>query len=743
MTHVDDTSVTADWQSVAEGTHHDPHSILGAHPVKDPTGRTQTVIRVRRPLASAVAAVFDDGTRSPLTHVAHGIWETTHAGSPVRYRVATTYGDEPEGLVGDPYRHAPTLGELDIHLLAEGRHERLWDVLGAHHRELDGETGTSFAVWAPNASAVRIVGDHNGWAGEANAMRSMGGSGIWELFVPGVEVGTRYKFQIRTRSGEWIMKADPLARWAEVPPDTASVVTASSHAWSDGAWMTRRAATHAVAQPLSVYEVHVGSWRGGLGYREIADPLIQHVTETGFTHVEFMPLAEHPFGGSWGYQVSGYYSPTSRFGTPDDLRYLIDRLHQAGIGVIVDWVPGHFPKDAFALARFDGQPLYEHPDPRRGEHQDWGTLIFDYGRPEVKNFLVANALYWFEEFHVDGLRVDAVASMLYLDYSRNAGEWEPNIHGGRENLEAIRFLQEVNATSYRLYPGIMMIAEESTSFPGVTAPTSNAGLGFGFKWNMGWMNDSLRYLALNPFHRQYHHNEMTFAMVYQYSENFVLPISHDEVVHGKGSMISKVDGDDWQQFATLRAFYSYMWAFPGKQLVFMGQEFGQRHEFDESASLEWFVADLWGHGGLKRLFRDLNHIYRAHSAMWQLDTDPAGFQWLDADDAGENMFSWLRRDAAGQVIACFTNFSPNPQEHHLTGLPCPGVWKEILNTDSASYDGTGQYGNLGQIVATDEPYRDFPASGHLVVPPMGSVWLEYQGTDESQQEADPDDGPQA
>ncbi len=722
MTHVDDTSVTADWQSVAEGTHHDPHSILGAHPVKDPTGRTQTVIRVRRPLASAVAAVFDDGTRSPLTHVAHGIWETTHAGSPVRYRVATTYGDEPEGLVGDPYRHAPTLGELDIHLLAEGRHERLWDVLGAHHRELDGETGTSFAVWAPNASAVRIVGDHNGWAGEANAMRSMGGSGIWELFVPGVEVGTRYKFQIRTRSGEWIMKADPLARWAEVPPDTASVVTASSHAWSDGAWMTRRAATHAVAQPLSVYEVHVGSWRGGLGYREIADPLIQHVTETGFTHVEFMPLAEHPFGGSWGYQVSGYYSPTSRFGTPDDLRYLIDRLHQAGIGVIVDWVPGHFPKDAFALARFDGQPLYEHPDPRRGEHQDWGTLIFDYGRPEVKNFLVANALYWFEEFHVDGLRVDAVASMLYLDYSRNAGEWEPNIHGGRENLEAIRFLQEVNATSYRLYPGIMMIAEESTSFPGVTAPTSNAGLGFGFKWNMGWMNDSLQYIARDPMHRAHHEGEMTFSFVYAFGENYLLPISHDEVVHGKGSLVNKMPGDHWHKLANVRAYLAYMWGHPGKNLLFMGQEFGQLGEWSEARELDWWLLDQPSHRQLQDFVGAMNATYRLQAPLWERDSDGAGFARLGAPSWDPSVIAFERRDEHGGRVVVVSNFAGVERTGYQLALPTDGVWEEILNTDAAAYGGRGS-GNLGMVVATGEHDG---AVATMTLPALSTLWLRHQ-----------------
>ncbi|WP_027586849.1 1,4-alpha-glucan branching protein GlgB [Acidipropionibacterium thoenii] len=634
----------------------------------------------------------------------------------------------------------------DLEGFHSGGDTEAWKRLGSHLVTVEDDergpiTGVRFAVWAPNAQAVQVIADFNWWTGDD--MHIIPGSGVWGTFIEGVGPGARYKYRILDQWGNWHEKVDPMARFSEQAPGNATIVWESDYSWDDAEWIDRRTASKAYQEPMSIYEIHLGGWRKGLGYRDLADELIPYLQWQGYTHVEILPLAEHPFLPSWGYQVTGYYSPTSRYGNPDDLRYLIDKLHQAGIGVIMDWVPGHFPKDDWALGRFDGTALYEHADPRQGEHLEWGTYVFNYGRNEVKSFLVSNALYWISEFHVDGLRVDAVASMLYLDYSRPEGQWVPNKFGGRENLDAIDFLRYVNAHLYRRHPGILMIAEESTSFAGVTKPVDAGGLGFGFKWNMGWMNDSLRYLALNPFHRQYHHNEMTFAMVYQYSENFVLPISHDEVVHGKGSMISKVDGDDWQQFATLRAFYSYMWAFPGKQLIFMGQEFGQRHEFDESASLEWFVADLWGHGGLKRLFRDLNHIYRAHSAMWQLDTDPAGFQWLDADDAGENMFSWLRRDADGQVIACFTNFSPNPQEHHLTGLPHPGVWKEILNTDSASYDGTGRYGNLGQIVATDEPYRDFPASGHLVVPPMGSVWLEYQGTDEAPQAGDPDDGQQA
>ena len=617
----------------------------------------------------------------------------------------------------------------DLEGFHSGGDTEVWKRLGSHVVTIDDDergpiTGTRFAVWAPNAQAVEVISDFNWWTGDR--MRLIPGSGVWGTFVEGVDEGTLYKFRIQDQWGTWHEKVDPMARYSEQAPQNASIVTETHYEWNDDEWIARREASRAHAEPMSVYEVHLGGWRHGLSYRELADQLVSYVTWQGYTHVEFMPLAEHPFAPSWGYQVTGYFSPTSRYGSPDDLRYLIDKLHQAGIGVIMDWVPGHFPKDDWALGRFDGTALYEHADPRQGEHKDWGTYIFNYGRNEVKSFLVSSALYWISEFHADGLRVDAVASMLYLDYSREEGQWVPNKYGGRENLEAIDFLRYVNSHLYSRHPGILMIAEESTSFPGVTKPVDDGGLGFGFKWNMGWMNDSLRYLELNPFHRQYHHGEMTFAMVYQYSENFILPISHDEVVHGKGSMITKIPGDDWQQFASLRAFYSYMWSFPGKQLVFMGQEFGQRHEFDESVSLEWFVADLWGHGGLKRLFRDLNKIYKENPALWQLDSDPRGFEWINADDAGNNLFSWLRRSDDGSTIACFTNFSPNPQTDYRIDLPMEGVWTEILNTESLEYDGTGEFGNLGQIVAAPLPAPDrLRAVATVCVPPMGSVWLRH------------------
>ncbi|MBS0024998.1 1,4-alpha-glucan branching protein GlgB [Microbacterium paraoxydans] len=724
MSYAEEAIASAEWVAVAEAAHHDPHAVLGIHPGEDAAGRTVTIIRARRPLAASVAAVFADGTRLELAHVTHGLWEGRHPGPPVPYRLATRYRDvDEEAVAGDPYRHSPALGDLDLHLIAEGRHERLWEVLGAHPRTHDGESGVAFAVWAPNATAVRVVGDHNGWNGETHAMRSMGASGVWELFIPDVAVGTRYKYQLRTRSGAWILKADPMALAAQVPPETASVVTASSYSWQDGAWMTRRAATHAVAQPLSVYEVHLGSWRGGLGYRDVADPLIEHVQQTGFTHVEFLPLAEHPFGGSWGYQVSGYYAPTSRYGTPDDLRYLIDRLHQAGIGVILDWVPGHFPKDEFALARFDGQPLYEHPDPRRGEHQDWGTLIFDYGRPEVRGFLVANALYWLEEFHIDGLRVDAVASMLYLDYSRSAGEWEPNIHGGRENLEAIRFLQEVNATAYRLHPGILMIAEESTSFPGVTAPTDHAGLGFGFKWNMGWMNDSLQYIVRDPMYRAHHEGEMTFSFVYAFGENYVLPISHDEVVHGKGSLLAKMPGDHAHKLANVRAYLAYMWGHPGKKLLFMGQEFGQLAEWSEGRELDWWLRDQPSHAQLQDFVAALNTVYRAQAPLWERDGDGSSFTRLGAPSWDPSVIAFERRDAHGGRLAVVSNFAGVERTGYRLALPREGVWQEVLNSDAAEYGGWGS-GNLGMVVAA--PDDSSTPVGSITLPALSTLWLRFQ-----------------
>lgn len=717
-------------ESIAAGTYYNPHEVLGQHAI-DQAGVTDplTVIRALRPLATEVIAVLSTGAHVELGHIGHGVWQGICTVGFQDYTLEARYESAPAWIADDPYRFLPTIGELDLHLIGEGRHERLWDVLGAHYGERQGVnttvTGTAFAVWAPNARAARVIGDFNGWGGATYTMRNMGSTGVWELFIPGLELGSNYKFELLTHSGAWVAKADPMAQFAEVPPMTASVVTRSSYEWADSAWMTARAATDPHDRPMSVYEMHVGSWRPGLSYRDLADELIGYLNELAYTHVEFMPLAEHPFGGSWGYQVTGYYAATSRYGTPDDLRYLIDRLHQADIGVIMDWVPGHFPKDDFALGRFDGQALYEHPDPRRGEQKDWGTYVFDFGRPQVRNFLVANALFWLEEFHIDALRVDAVASMLYLDYSREDGEWEPNKYGGNENLEAISMLQEITATAYKRNPGAVMIAEESTNWGGVTAPTSGGGLGFGFKWNMGWMHDSLEYMHVDPMYRSHHHSDITFSFVYAFSENFLLPISHDEVVHGKGSLISRMPGDSWQQLANVRVYLAFMWAHPGKQLLFMGQEFGQRSEWSEERGLDWWMLDQPAHRGLFTLVGSLNRVYRANASLWARDNDPGGFEVVDAGAAEQNVVSFLRWDNDGQPIACFFNFSGRPHVDYRVGLPFAGQWDEILNTDAAEFGGSG-VGNLGGVHADNESWGGRPASANVTLPPLAGLWLKLR-----------------
>ena len=709
--------------AISHGSYAFPHEILGVHPVAE-----GFVIRTLRPLATSVTAQLEDGSELALEHLYRGIWQgLVNSKSAPDYRIRTEYESASEPWVADdPYRHLPTVGELDLHLIKEGRHERLWEVLGSRVLSIAGNMGasqgTAFALWAPNAQAVRVVGDFNHWSGGAHAMRNMGSSGVWELFIPGVKTGTKYKYEILTKSGKWITKIDPLGKYFEHPPLTASIVHESTHKWNDSGWLDARVKRDALKSPMSIYEMHIGSWRPGLSYRELADELIDYLTELSFTHVEFMPIAEHPFGGSWGYQVTGYYAPTSRFGDPDDFKYLVDRLHQAGIGVIVDWVPAHFPKDEWALAKFDGEPLYEHADPRRGEHPDWGTLIFDFGRNEVRNFLVANALYWFDQFHVDGLRVDAVASMLYLDYSREGGEWLPNEFGGRENLDAIKFLQEVNATAYREHPGVMMIAEESTSWGGVSSPTDAGGLGFGFKWNMGWMHDSLQYISKDPMYRKYHHGELTFSMLYAYDEKFVLPISHDEVVHGKGSMLSKMPGDHWQKFANLRAYLCYMWAHPGKQLLFMGQEFAQSSEWSESRGLDWWVLEQPAHLGIQKLVGDLNRLYAELPELWELDHDRGGFTWIDGGNADANLVSFIRRDSSGSPLVAVVNFSGAPHHDFVLGLPINGVWEEVLNTDADSYGGSG-VGNFGLVMADGPAEHSQPHSAKVSIPPLGGIWL--------------------
>ncbi|WP_436501905.1 1,4-alpha-glucan branching protein GlgB [Actinokineospora sp. HUAS TT18] len=703
------------------GAHHDPHSLLGVHP--DPGRPGGGVVRTLRPHAKGVTALVGPD-RYDLDDLGGGLFEATLPERPDEYRLEVDYGADPL-VVDDPYRWLPTLGELDLHLFGEGRHERLWDVMGARVRTYDTPSGpvsgTSFAVWAPTARGVRVCGDFDGWDGRATPMRSLGSSGVWELFVPGVGAGTRYKFRIHAADGSWHEKADPMAFATEVPPATASVVSISDYEWGDADWVERRDATDWSRAPMSVYEVHLGSWRQGLGYRELAEQLGDYLAEHNFTHVELLPVAEHPFGGSWGYQVTSYYAPTSRFGGPDDFRFFVDTLHQRGIGVLVDWVPAHFPRDSWALARFDGGPLYEHGDPRRGEQPDWGTLVFDFGRPEVRNFLVANALYWLEEFHVDGLRVDAVASMLYLDYSRNDGEWLPNIHGGRENLDAVAFLQELNATVYKHHPGTVMIAEESTAWPGVTRPTHLGGLGFGFKWNMGWMHDTLRYTSHDPVHRAFHHNELTFSLMYAWSENFVLPLSHDEVVHGKGSLWTRMPGDDWNKAAGLRALLAYMWAHPGKQLLFMGGEFGQVREWSEGRSLDWDLLDDPLHLGVRSLVADLNAVYRESPALYGADTGPEGFSWIDANDSAGNVISFVR-SAGAEELVCVANFAGMPHHDYRVGLPRGGRWREVLNTDASGYGGSG-VGNYGGVDAEDVPWHGRQASAKLQLPPQGVLWL--------------------
>ena len=707
-------------ERILDGAHHDPHAVLGAHPHDG-----ATTIRVLRPHARSVIAVLPE-ERLPMHQELPGMWWCVVPGTAIPdYRIDVQYDGDPIPA-DDPYHYWPFLGEIDLHLLTEGRHEQMWQQLGAHVHRFDSDfgpvIGTAFAVWAPNALGVRVIGDFNYWDGVAHPMRSLGASGIWELFIPGVQAGARYKFQILGRDGIWRSKADPVAAYAEQPPATASIVYESSYTWGDDAWLEQRAHMDPHTRPMSIYEVHLPSWRSGLSYRELARELVDYVIESGFTHVEFLPVSEHPYGPSWGYQVSGYFAPTSRLGDPDDFRYLVDRLHQAGIAAIIDWVPAHFPKDEWALARFDGTCLYEHPDPQRGEHPDWGTYVFDFGRREVRNFLVSNAVYWLEEFHIDGLRVDAVASMLYLDYSRDAGQWSPNEFGGRENLDAVRFLQEMNATVYKRVPGAVTIAEESTAWPGVTTPTYAGGLGFGFKWNMGWMHDSLDYIKRDPIHRSFHHNDMTFSMMYAYSERFILPLSHDEVVHGKGSLIARMPGDRWQALANLRAYLGFMWAHPGKKLLFMGGEFAQSDEWSSERSLDWWLMQFAEHEGIWRTVRDLNRTYREYPALWERDHEATGFEWIDAQAADDNTFSFLRWDKSGGCVAVIVNFSPVVRTEVRIGLPRGGLWTEIVNTDAAIYGGSG-VGNLGSVQAIDEPWDRRRWSAAITLPPLAACYF--------------------
>ncbi|MDX3713878.1 1,4-alpha-glucan branching enzyme [Streptomyces europaeiscabiei] len=719
----------ADRERLLDGTHHAPHSVLGAHAA--PGG---VVFRAFRPYALGVGVVVES-LRAELHDDGGGFFSALLPlrEVPETYRLLVSYeGTEQE--TEDAYRFLPAIGELDLYLIGEGRHEELWRALGAEPMTHQGVTGTRFTVWAPNARGVRLAGTFNFWDATGYPMRSLGSSGVWELFVPGIGEGELYKFEITRPDGSKTLRADPLARRTEVPPHTSSVIHASHYEWTDEEWLARRTQTPAHEAPFSVYEVHLPSWRPGLTYRQLAEQLPAYVCDLGFTHVELLPIAEHPFGGSWGYQVTGFYAPTARLGTPDDFKFLVDALHRAGIGVLMDWVPAHFPRDDWALAEFDGRPLYEHEDPQRAAHPDWGTLEFDYGRREVRNFLVANALYWCEEYHIDGLRVDAVASMLYLDYSREPGQWTPNEHGGRENLDAVAFLQEMNATVYRRVPGVVTIAEESTAWDGVTRATHHTGpggfggLGFGMKWNMGWMHDSLDYMAKDPIHRKHHHHEMTFSMVYAYSENYVLPISHDEVVHGKGSLVSKMPGDWWQQRANHRAYLGFMWAHPGKQLLFMGQEFAQGAEWSEAHGPDWWLMDpAYGaeadHRGVRDLVRDLNTAYRHTPALWQQDTRPAGFSWITGDSADDNVLAFLRFAEDGSPLLAVSNFSPVVREDYRLGVPedVP-AWREILNTDAAAYGGTDTT-TPDPVKPDPQPWHAQSASIRVTLPPLTTLWL--------------------
>ncbi len=705
------------------GSHDDPFSVLGPHRHGE-----QTWVTALDPGAEEMAAVV--GRKEfPLGRVEGGLFSgEVPAGKPYRLRGR---GGGRQWEYDDAYRFGPVLSDLDEYLLGEGTHQRLWEALGAHPRTLDGVAGTHFAVWAPNARRVSVVGDFNAWDGRRHVMRRRGATGVWEIFVPGPREGASYKYEVIGPHGERLpLKADPVGFGSQHPPETASVVRdIAGYGWSDQDWMEGRALRHRRDAPMSIYEVHLGSWKriwnqGGrpLSYKEAARELVGYARDMGFTHLEFLPLSEYPFDGSWGYQPIGLFAPSIRFGPPHEFRDLVGAAHEAGLGVLLDWVPGHFPTDAHGLARFDGTALYEHQDPREGFHQDWNTLIYNFGRSEVANFLVANALYWLEEYHVDGLRVDAVASMLYRDYSRRSGEWIPNAQGGRENFEAIALLRRMNATAYGRHPGILTVAEESTAFPGVSAPVDAGGLGFGYKWNMGWMNDTLRYMQQDPIHRKWHHHLMTFGLHYAFSENFVLPISHDEVVHGKGSLTGKMPGDYWQKLANTRALLGFMWAFAGKQLVFMGAEMGGDGEWNEGAGLDWSLLDHHPRKGLQTLVRDLNTQYRNTPALWTQDTEPSGFRWITSEDSWHNTFSFIRMAPNGDPLVCVVNFASVPHENYRIGLPRTGTWREVVNTDAEIYGGSG-VGNMGSVQAEGLPWHGLPASAELRVPPLGALWL--------------------
>ena len=714
--------------ALIHGAHADPFHILGPHRVGD-----DLVIRIFRPEAKEIQVVAaNDRSKvfpADRLHI-EGLYQATvpNESPDFPYLVKVLAFDGSEHLLRDPYSYGPIMGEVDLHLFGEGNHKRLYDKFGAHLREIGGERGVYFAVWAPNAARVSVVGDFNVWDGRVNPMRKLVGSGVWEIFIPGVKEGAHYKYEIKTQTGGLLLKSDPFGFFSQHGAQTSSMVyDLERYQWSDEQWMAERPQKQWHRSPISIYEVHLGSWRRvaeegnrSLSYLEFAETLLPYVLEMGFTHLELLPVAEHPFEGSWGYQVTNYYAPTSRFGTPDELRHFIDACHRAGVGVIMDWVPAHFPKDAHALAEFDGTDLYEHADPRQGEHRDWGTLIFNFGRNEVRNFLTANALFWLDKYHIDGLRVDAVASMLYLDYSREPGQWIPNQFGGRENLEAVLFLKQTNERCYENFPGIMTIAEESTAWPGVSRPIYLGGLGFGFKWNMGWMHDFLHYMALDPIYRRFHQGSVTFSIMYAWQEHFVLVLSHDEVVHGKGSMINKMPGDEWQKFANLRMFYAWMYGHPGKKLLFMGGEFGQWREWDHDRSLDWELTNLPRHDGLRRLVQHLNHVYRNEPALWDMDDSHEGFEWIDFHDADQCIVAFLRRSREGEVLVFAVNATPVVRYNYRLGVPNDGFYREIINTDGETYGGSN-VGNLGGLEAEAIEWQGRMHSIVVNLPPLAVI----------------------
>jgi 1,4-alpha-glucan branching enzyme len=713
---------------ISEARHHDPFAVLGRHE-RDGS----TVVRTFMPHA---AEVFIAEGGIPLERLPGSDffeWRGKPNGMPKHYRLIWRDGSHYEHIAHDPYTYTQQLPDYDLHLFSEGRHRHAYRFMGAHEHEVDGVAGIRFAVWAPNAERVSVVGDFNRWDGRSHPMRVRGGSGIWELFIPDMEPGHIYKYEIRNRNtGQVLQKADPYGQQHELRPRTASIIAGTSrYQWGDDEWMQKRRQADWQHIPMSVYEVHPGSWQRDsegefVGYRELAHRMVDYVKDMGFTHIELMPITEHPFDLSWGYQTIGYYAPTSRFGEPDDFRYFVDFCHKNGIGVLLDWVPAHFPKDAHGLACFDGTPLYEHADPRMGEHLDWSTLIFNFGRNEVKNFLVSSALFWLEEMHIDGLRVDAVASMLYLDYSRNEGEWIPNKHGGRENLEAIDFLRELNVVLHDECPGILMIAEESTSWPQVSRPTYAGGLGFDLKWNMGWMNDTLRFMSHEPIHRQYHHNMLTFSMLYAFTENFMLPFSHDEVVHGKGSMLNKMPGDEWQRHANLRMLYAYQFTHPGKKLMFMGTEFAQGLEWNSAGVLDWYVLEYPLHRGMQRVVKDLNRLYRSFPALYRYEFNWQGFEWIDCNDAQQSVLSFLRKGDGDEMMVVVLNMTPVPRHDYRIGVPRDGRYREAFNSDSEFYGGSNTGNASGLLVAEDRPWMNRQYSLSLTLPPLAAIVLTWE-----------------